>query len=170
MSTPSGPHLSPREKEILRAVGSSGIPHKTIARQLGISISTVQTHLERVRQKYAQVGRPIRYPGHYSERVREDSFGRERLGRTLYMQQDVNLVLWSPGGRIPWTSGSGGRTGVVGALEQDDGNLVIYGNGVIWATNKLATGTFEVIPQNDGNLVVYNKLNGTAIWASNTAG
>jgi two-component system, NarL family, nitrate/nitrite response regulator NarL len=75
------PHLSPREQEILRAVGS-GMPHKTIARQLGISISTVQTHLERVRQKYAQAGRPIRHPGHYSERVREDSFGRERLGRT----------------------------------------------------------------------------------------
>jgi DNA-binding NarL/FixJ family response regulator len=78
---PQRPHLSPREQEILRAVGS-GIPHKTVARQLGISISTVQTHLERVRQKYALAGRPIRHPAQYGERVREDSFGRERLGGT----------------------------------------------------------------------------------------
>jgi two-component system, NarL family, nitrate/nitrite response regulator NarL len=79
---PQRPHLSPREQEILRAVGS-GMPHKTIARQLGISLSTVQTHLERVRQKYDQAGRPIRHPAHYSDRIREDSFGRERLGSAL---------------------------------------------------------------------------------------
>ena len=71
------------------------------------------------------------------------------------MQQDGNPVLWSPGGRILWSSGSGGHTRITGALEQGDGNLVIYGNGAIWATNKLGTGTFEMILQNDGNLVVY---------------
>lgn len=72
------PKLSPREREILVAVGG-GTPHKAIARQLGLSISTVQTHLERVRYKYAGVGRPIDHPAHYSERVREDSLGRDRL-------------------------------------------------------------------------------------------
>jgi two-component system, NarL family, nitrate/nitrite response regulator NarL len=77
---PKRPHLSPRETEILQAVGR-GVPHKAIARQLGISLSTVQTHLERVRQKYAQVGRPIYHAAHYGERIREDGFGRERLGR-----------------------------------------------------------------------------------------
>jgi DNA-binding CsgD family transcriptional regulator len=72
------PKLSPREREILVAVGN-GTPHKAIARQLGITMSTVQTHLERVRYKYASVGRPIDHAAHYSERVREDNLGRERL-------------------------------------------------------------------------------------------
>jgi len=75
---PRRPRLSPREREILLAVGR-GTPHKAIARQLGITMSTVQTHLERVRYKYASVGRPIDHAAHYSERVREDSLGRERL-------------------------------------------------------------------------------------------
>jgi DNA-binding NarL/FixJ family response regulator len=75
---PRRPRLSPREREILVAVGN-GTPHKAIARQLGIAMSTVQTHLERVRYKYASVGRPIDHAAHYSERIREDSLGRERL-------------------------------------------------------------------------------------------
>src|SRR6266568_7566637 len=75
---PRRPRLPPREREILVAVGN-GTPHKAIARQLGITLSTVQTHLERVRYKYASVGRPIDHAGDYSERVREDSLGRERL-------------------------------------------------------------------------------------------
>lgn len=75
---PRRPKLSPREREILVAVGK-GTPHKAIARQLGITLSTVQTHLERVRYKYASVGRPIDHAGDYSERVREDGLGRERL-------------------------------------------------------------------------------------------
>ena len=77
---PQRPRLSPREQQILRAVGA-GVPHKAIARELGISVSTVQTHLERVRYKYAQVGRPIQHPADYSNRVREDGFGRARFGR-----------------------------------------------------------------------------------------
>src|SRR6266487_325984 len=75
---PRRPTLSPREREILVAVGN-GAPHKAIARQLGITLSTVQTHLERVRYKYASVGRPIDHAAHYSERVREDSLGREHI-------------------------------------------------------------------------------------------
>ena len=75
---PRRPKLSPREREILVAVGN-GTPHKAIARQLGITMSTVQTHLERVRYKYASVGRTIDHAAHYSERVREDNLGRERL-------------------------------------------------------------------------------------------
>jgi two-component system nitrate/nitrite response regulator NarL len=75
---PLRPHLSPREQQILIAVGN-GTPHKAIARQLGISMSTVQTHLERVRYKYAGVGRPIDHAGHYSDRLREDSLGRDGL-------------------------------------------------------------------------------------------
>lgn len=76
---PSRPKLSPREQEILLAVGSGDL-HQTIARRLNISMSTVQTHLERVRVKYALAGRPIEHPAHYSDRVREDNLGRDRLG------------------------------------------------------------------------------------------
>ena len=75
---PNRPHLTPREEEILRMVGR-GVLHKTVARQLGISVSTVTTHLERVRRKYAEAGRPIEHPAHYADRIREDRFGRERL-------------------------------------------------------------------------------------------
>jgi DNA-binding NarL/FixJ family response regulator len=75
---PRRPHLSPREQQILIAVGN-GAPHKAIARQLGIAVGTVQTHLERVRYKYAAVGRPIDHAGHYSDRLREDSLGRDGL-------------------------------------------------------------------------------------------
>jgi two-component system, NarL family, nitrate/nitrite response regulator NarL len=75
---PRRPHLSPREQEILYAVGL-GTPHKAIARHLGISISTVQTHLERVRSKYAQAGRPIRHPAQYADRLREDGLGRDKI-------------------------------------------------------------------------------------------
>lgn len=76
---PTRPRLSPREQEILRAVGE-GTPHKTIARRLGIKPTTVQTHLQRIRSKYAVVGRPIDHAGAYSDRIREDGLGRSRLG------------------------------------------------------------------------------------------
>jgi two-component system nitrate/nitrite response regulator NarL len=76
---PLRPHLSPREYEILRAVGN-GEPHKAIAHKLHIAVSTVQTHLERVRHKYLLAGRPIENPGDYRDRIREDGLGRERLG------------------------------------------------------------------------------------------
>lgn len=103
--------------------------------------------------------------------LRTNQYLKSQDGRyVVYMQQDGNLVLWSPGGRLLWTSGSDGHSGVVGLLEQDDGNLVIYGNGPIWATNVLGTGTFKVIIQDDGNLVVYNVNTGAPLWASNTAG
>ncbi|MFJ9085228.1 response regulator transcription factor [Streptomyces sp. NPDC102384] len=43
-------HLSPREREILRQV-VEGIPSKVIARQLGISLKTVDAHRARIREK-----------------------------------------------------------------------------------------------------------------------
>jgi two-component system, NarL family, nitrate/nitrite response regulator NarL len=76
---PHRPDLSPRELQVLIAFGE-GKTQDAIARRLGIAPSTVQTHLERVRTKYLKAGRPIENRGHYSDRVREDRFGRERLG------------------------------------------------------------------------------------------
>lgn len=76
---PNRPQLSPREKEVLIAYGT-GTTMDAIARQLNITKSTVQTHLNRVKAKYAEAGRPILHRGHYSDRIREDRLGRERLG------------------------------------------------------------------------------------------
>ena len=96
----SRPHLSTREKEILYAV-STGAPHKTIARKLGISIRTVQTHLERVRTKYANVGRSIDWAGHYSNRVDEDELGMEWPFHSLDMTDLDVLRLLSLAGTLP---------------------------------------------------------------------
>ncbi|HEU5298659.1 MAG TPA: LuxR C-terminal-related transcriptional regulator [bacterium] len=46
------PRLSPREREIVLLV-AQGYPTKAIARQLGISIWTVSTHLRRI---FARLG------------------------------------------------------------------------------------------------------------------
>ncbi|MFI9639336.1 LuxR C-terminal-related transcriptional regulator [Micromonospora sp. NPDC051925] len=75
---PDRPELTPREHEVLVAYGR-GMTVDAVGRQLGIAAGTVRTHLERAKQKYADVGRPIRHRGQYSERIREDSLGRERL-------------------------------------------------------------------------------------------
>lgn len=76
---PDRPMLTPREREVLVAYGH-GMTVDAVGRQLGIAPGTVRTHLDRVKQKYAEAGRPIRHRGQYGERVREDNFGRERLG------------------------------------------------------------------------------------------
>jgi hypothetical protein len=54
---------------------------------------------------------------------------------------------------------------------QNDGNLVIYGNGcVIGASNTAGSGSGNYLAmQADGNLVVYTSA-GQAVWASGTAG
>jgi two-component system nitrate/nitrite response regulator NarL len=75
---PDRPELTPREHEVLVAYGR-GMTVDAVGRHLGIAAGTVRTHLERAKQKYAEVGRPIRHRGQYSERIREDALGRERL-------------------------------------------------------------------------------------------
>ncbi|WP_432906397.1 LuxR C-terminal-related transcriptional regulator [Micromonospora matsumotoense] len=75
---PDRPELTPREHEVLVAYGR-GMTVDAVGRQLGIAAGTVRTHLERAKQKYADVGRPIRHRGQYGERIREDALGRERL-------------------------------------------------------------------------------------------
>jgi hypothetical protein len=63
----------------------------------------------------------------------------------------------------------GGRTNVSGALQQGDGNLVVYASP-IWASNALGSGSFQLKLQNDGNLVVDNLTTGAALWSTGTAG
>ncbi|TQC45989.1 LuxR family transcriptional regulator [Rhodococcus sp. WS4] len=52
------PSLTPRELEILR-LWVLGESKKATATDLGISLGTINTHLIRIRAKYAQLGRPV---------------------------------------------------------------------------------------------------------------
>lgn len=56
-STAGRPNLAPREKEVLIAWFRTE-SKDLVARQLQIAPTTVRTHLQRVRAKYAAVGRP----------------------------------------------------------------------------------------------------------------
>jgi two-component system uhpT operon response regulator UhpA len=53
------PALSPQERRAL-VLYASGLPLKSVARQLDISVETAKTYLTRVREKYAQAGREAR--------------------------------------------------------------------------------------------------------------
>lgn len=59
--SPARPRLSAREVEVLRAVGT-GRTRTAVARRLGITEGTVKTHLDRIRRKYADAGRPAHTP------------------------------------------------------------------------------------------------------------
>ncbi|MEN3609104.1 response regulator transcription factor [Plantactinospora sp. ZYX-F-223] len=56
---PGRPRISRREAEVLRAWFASS-SKELVAARLNISVKTVDTHIERVRVKYANVGRPAR--------------------------------------------------------------------------------------------------------------
>ncbi|QDC36361.1 hypothetical protein [Sphingobium fuliginis] len=85
----------------------------------------------------------------------------------LVMQGDGNLVLYQ-GTQALWVApGTWGTTNT--AAFQTDGNFVVYGpSGPLWASGTYAPGA-EIALQNDGNLVIY-AMNGSAVWASGTAG
>lgn len=51
-----GPHLSAREAEALRLY-ATGLPLKSVARRMEISVETAKEYLIRVRRKYTEVGR-----------------------------------------------------------------------------------------------------------------
>jgi DNA-binding NarL/FixJ family response regulator len=53
------PDLSPQELTALRLY-ASGLKLDAVARRMGISPSTAREYLQRVRRKYAQVGREVR--------------------------------------------------------------------------------------------------------------
>jgi two-component system nitrate/nitrite response regulator NarL len=58
-SAAESPELSPRELNVLRLY-ASGLKLTAVANQLGISPHTAKEYLDRVRAKYAQVGRTAR--------------------------------------------------------------------------------------------------------------
>lgn len=49
--------LGRRERDVLHLY-ASGLPMKQVAMQLGVAPSTVKQHLDRIRRKYVEVGRP----------------------------------------------------------------------------------------------------------------
>ena len=52
------PHLSAAQERVL-VLYASGLTLEAVARHLGISVGTAQTHLKRARAKYAEVGRAM---------------------------------------------------------------------------------------------------------------
>lgn len=63
--------LSKKEAEVL-SLYASGMAQKQVAYQLGIAGSTVKEHIDRVRQKYAKVGRPVTSKTELLRRAIED--------------------------------------------------------------------------------------------------
>lgn len=102
------------------------------------------------------------YPGRYLR----SSDGRYHLA----LQSDGNLVLYSPGYRVLWASGTAGRS-PHSLLMQADGNLVLYGTGsqgALWSSGRTGSGTFAFTLQSDGNGVVYGPAG--ALWTTGTGG
>ena len=75
------PALTPRELEVL-GLYASGMTLETVARRVGIAPGTARTHLERVKQKYADVGRPAYTKLELAERHREDRLDLKGLPHT----------------------------------------------------------------------------------------
>jgi len=71
----SRPALSAQEKRVLEFY-ASGMTLDAAARRVGIKPGTAREYLARIKRKYAEVGRPIKNRVDYTERLREDRFGR----------------------------------------------------------------------------------------------
>ena len=70
--------LTPRELEVL-GLYASGMTLEAVARRLGIAPGTARTHLGRVKQKYADVGRPAYTKLELADRHREDRLDLDGL-------------------------------------------------------------------------------------------
>ncbi|GAB3453011.1 response regulator [Actinophytocola sediminis] len=68
---PDRPRLSPRETQVLRAWFASS-SKELVATKLHITVKTVDTHIARVRVKYANVGRPARTKSELVTRALDD--------------------------------------------------------------------------------------------------
>lgn len=63
--------LSDREREVL-SLYASGLTQKQVAFELGVAPTTVKEHIDRVRTKYANVGRPVTDKTDFLKRAAED--------------------------------------------------------------------------------------------------
>ncbi|WP_144791030.1 response regulator transcription factor [Kocuria palustris] len=76
-------NLSPREQETLRLY-ASGFAQVQVARRMGIKQSAVKTNIDRIREKYARIGRPA--PTKIDLRIRAIEDG------LVHPEADVNNV------------------------------------------------------------------------------
>jgi hypothetical protein len=86
----------------------------------------------------------------------------------VLLQADGNLVLYAPGTRPLWATGTADPT-VWDVVMQRDGNLVAYdqvGRPVFATGTDGHPGAWAIV-QNDGNFVVYDAAN-RPLWATNT--
>jgi two-component system uhpT operon response regulator UhpA len=83
----TAPALSPQERRAL-VLYASGLPLKSVARQLDISVETAKTYLTRVREKYAHAGREARTKIALHRRAVEDGLLHDGTGADLPI--DVN--------------------------------------------------------------------------------
>jgi two-component system, NarL family, uhpT operon response regulator UhpA len=67
----NAPALSPQELRAL-ILYASGLPMKSVARRLGVSIHTAKSYIDRVREKYTQAGRETRTKLDLHQRAIED--------------------------------------------------------------------------------------------------
>jgi two-component system uhpT operon response regulator UhpA len=77
----SAPMLSPQELRAL-TLYVSGLPLKSVARQMNVHYETAKSYLDRVRAKYAQVGREARTKVELRNRAVEDGHLTEGFPRT----------------------------------------------------------------------------------------
>lgn len=89
-----------------------------------------------------------------------------RSGRYILVhQRDGNVVVYAPGNRPIWHTGTYGRS-THALVMQHDGNVVLYGPGMaaLWSSGTGGRGTATLVMQDDGNLVAYQGTR--AIWDS----
>jgi hypothetical protein len=86
---------------------------------------------------------------------------------TLWLHYNGNLILAVDNNPV-WSSGTANK-GVVRAVMQSDGNLVLYNsNGqAVWAAATNGPGATRLVMQHDGNLVM--QRDGTPIWHTATS-
>ncbi|QNG36745.1 response regulator transcription factor [Geodermatophilaceae bacterium NBWT11] len=68
------PDLSPRQQDVLVGYTSSATKLPTVARGLDMRPETLKTHLRRIKEKYAAVGRPAHTRLDLYRRAREDGY------------------------------------------------------------------------------------------------
>lgn len=86
---------------------------------------------------------------------------------TLTLQDDGNLVLSEPDGKVLWSTLTHGQ-GVQRAVLQDDGNFVVYkADGAAWSTETNGKSADRLVVQPDRNVVLYG-TDGSALWSSGT--
>ncbi|MGD9682916.1 MAG: hypothetical protein AB7W16_17135 [Candidatus Obscuribacterales bacterium] len=92
-----------------------------------------------------------------------------RLSMTL--QDDGNLVIYTPGKYPLWASNSNGQTGVWDLVMQPDGNLVAYdiASQPFWASDSITHVESYFSLHDSGSGAIYEKNTDKVLWSTNTS-